>query len=238
MQKKLHCLLVDDEPISRDIIQSYISHLPFLEISCICEDAVDALSFLSENSVDLIFSDIEMPLMNGLDFVKSLSRKPAIIYITAHSEYAIDGFDIGITDFLSKPVEFDRFLLAVNRAVEYIRKTDVSSAADHDQNFSEFTFIKAQGKLLKVNMAEIIFIESNKDHLYIHTADVVHKILMTLKAMESELDPKKFFKIQRSFIINIDRIHSLFGNTVELTNKKVLSISPDRKEELYKILNI
>lgn len=238
MHKKLHCLLVEDEPISRDVIQGYISRLPFLEISCICEDAVDALSFMAENSVDLIFSDIEMPLMNGLEFVKSLSRMPAVIYITAHNEYAIDGFDIGIVDFLSKPVEFDRFLLAVNRAVEYVRQTNISTAADHDQDFSGFIFIKAQGKLLKVNMAEIIFIESNKDHLYIHTADIVHKILMTLKAMESELDPKKFFKIQRSFIINIECIHSLFGNTVELTNKKVLSISPDRKEELYKILKI
>jgi len=236
MQKKYNCLLVDDEPISRDIIESYIAQLPFLELVSICEDAIDAISFLSDHTVDIIFSDIQMPKMNGLDFVKSLRNKPAIIYITAYSEYAIEGFNIGVVDFLSKPVEFERFLLAVNRALEHVQTSDRSKHPQ--QKSSNDIFIKSQGRLIKVKIEDIIFIESNKDHLYIHTADSVHKILMTLKAMEAELDQKKFFKIQRSFIINIECIISLFGNTVELSNKKVLSISPDRKEDLYNLLKI
>lgn len=239
MKNKLNCLLVDDEPISRDIIESYIAQLPFLQLSSICEDAIDAISYLSNHTVDIIFSDIQMPKMNGLDFVKSLRNKPAIIYITAHNEYAIEGFNIGVVDFLSKPVEFDRFVIAVNRAVDHINKIENSNNIVADKPTpSSSIFIKAQGKLIKINFNDIIFIESDKDHLYIHTTTIVHKILMTLKAMEAELDLQKFFKIQRSFIINIDYIHSLFGNTVELSNKKVLSVSSDRKEELYALLNI
>lgn len=238
MQKKFSCLLVDDEPFSRDIVESYIAQLPFLELVSICEDAVDAIFFLSGNTVDIIFSDIQMPKMNGLDFVKSLRNKPAIIYITAYSKYAIEGFNIGVVDFLSKPVEFERFLLAVNRALEYVQTLDVSNLTHQQQESSHDIFIKSKGRLIKVKFTDIIFIESNKDHLYIHTSASVHKILMTLKAMEAELDPKTFFKIQRSFIINIGCITSLFGNTVELNNKKILSISPDRKENLYSLLRI
>ncbi|MCJ7932650.1 MAG: LytTR family DNA-binding domain-containing protein [Chryseobacterium sp.] len=236
MKTKIKCLLVDDEPISRDIIETYISRLPFLELSAVCEDAIDAIHYLSDNVVDIIFSDIQMPNMNGLDFIKSLQNKPAIIYVTAYNEYAIEGFNIGVVDFISKPIEFDRFVLAVNRAVDYLNKE--TKPVPEDRYSSQHIFIKSQGKNIRVNFSDIIFIESEKDYVYVHTVQQEYKTLMTLKSIENELDPKIFFKIQRSYIINLDYIHSFTGNLIELTNNKKLTVSPEKKEELFTILNI
>lgn len=235
MDNTLKCVVIDDEPIARTIIEKYVTLIPFLEIVASCEDAIDALSYISNNPVDIIFSDIQMPNISGLEFVKSLKNKAAVIFITAHCEYAIDGFDIGVVDFISKPFEFERFILAVNRAQDYLKKSVLN-----DTKKSDFIFIKTKGttKLVKVVTEDIIYIEVIKDYLKIVTKTEEYIMLMTIKGIEKLLNPNHFFKTHRSFIINIDAIHSFSGNIIEMKNMSEIPIVPNKKEELFMKLNI
>jgi two-component system, LytTR family, response regulator len=235
MYNTLKCVVIDDEPIARTIIEKYIKTLPFLEVVASCEDAIDALSYISNNPVDIIFSDIQMPNISGLEFVKSIKNKAAVIFITAHSEYAIDGFEIGVVDFISKPFEFERFILAVNRAQVYLKKN-----IQIDTNKSDVIYIKSKGttKLVKVVTDDIIYIEVIKDYLKIVTKTGVYMMLMTIKGIQKLLDPNQFFKTHRSFIINIDAIQSFSGNIIEMNNTSEIPIVQSKKEELFIKLNI
>ncbi len=234
MNNTLKCVIVDDEPIARTIIEKYSTLIPFLEVVSSCEDAIDALSYISNNPVDIIFSDIKMPNISGLEFVKSLKNKPAVILITAHSEYAIDGFDIGVVDFISKPFEFNRFVLAVNRAQDYLKKNTITETK------TDVIFIKSKGtsKLVKISVEDIIYIEVIKDYLKIVTKTEQYMMLMTIKGIEKLLNPNHFFKTHRSFIINIDAIHSFSGNIIEMNNASEIPIVQSKKEELFIKLNI
>lgn len=235
MDNTLKCVVIDDEPIARTIIEKYVTMVPFLEVVASCEDAIDALSYISNNPVDIIFSDIQMPNISGLEFVKSLKNKAAVIFITAHSEYAIDGFDIGVVDFISKPFEFERFILAVNRAQDYLKKNVLT-----DTKKSDVIFIKTKGtsKLVKVTTKDIIYIEVIKDYLKIVTNTEEFLMLMTIKGIQKLLNPNQFYKTHRSFIINIDAIHSFSGNIIEMNNKSEIPIVQSKKEELFIKLNI
>lgn len=235
MDNTLKCVVIDDEPIARTIIEKYVTMVPFLEVVASCEDAIDALSYISNNPVDIIFSDIQMPNISGLEFVKSLKNKAAVIFITAHSEYAIDGFDIGVVDFISKPFEIERFILAVNRAQDYLKKNILT-----DTKKSNVIFIKTKGtsKLVKVATKDIIYIEVIKDYLKIVTNKEEYMMLMTIKKIEKLLNPSLFFKTHRSFIINIDAIHSFSGNIIEMNNTSEIPIVQSKKEELFMKLNI
>lgn len=236
MDNTLKCIVIDDEPIARTIIEKYITIVPFLEVVASCEDAIDALLYISNNPVDIIFSDIQMPNISGLEFIKSLKKNnAAVIFITAHSEYAIDGFDIGVVDFISKPFEFERFILAVNRAQDYLKKNVLT-----DTKKSDVIYIKTKGtsKLVKVTTKDIIYIEVIKDYLKIVTKKEAYMMLMTIKGIEKLLNPNHFFKTHRSFIINIDAIHSFSGNIIEMNNTREIPIVQSKKEELFIKLNI
>lgn len=233
--EKLRCIVLDDEPIGREIIENFVKEIDFLELVDSFEDSVKALMFLENNKIDLIFSDIQMPKINGLDLVKSLENPPVIIFITAHRDFALDGFETGATDYLVKPVRFDRFLKAVNKAKDYINLKQNTTV--HQVN-SDRIFIKSDGKLTKILLDEILYVEAQGDYLKIVIQNETYTTLATLKSMDEVLTLPKFFRVQRSFIINLEAIRSLSGNMVELVNGKSISIALNKKEELFQLLGI
>jgi len=233
--EKLRCVVLDDEPIGREIIENFVKEIPFLKLIDSFGDSVEGLLFLQNNQVDIIFSDIQMPKINGLDLVKTLENPPVIIFITAHRDFALDGFETGATDYLVKPVRFDRFLKAVNKAKDYINLKQNSTV--HQVN-SDRIFIKSDGKLTKILLDEILYVEAQGDYLKIVINNESYTTLATLKSMDEVLTLPNFFRVQRSFIVNLEAIRSLNGNMVELVNGKSISIALNKKEELYQVLGI
>ncbi|MBB4807366.1 DNA-binding LytR/AlgR family response regulator [Chryseobacterium defluvii] len=236
MEKKIKCLVLDDEPLGREIIESFVNNTPFLELVGSYGKPFEALNFIQENPVDILLTDIEMPQLNGLQLINSLDKKPVIILITAYRDYALDGFDSGVVDYLVKPVSYDRFLKALVRAKEVLN-TKKNKQEDHADEIDRI-FIKADNQLVKLFFKDIIYIEALKDYLRIHVSEseryVTHS---TMKAMEEKLPPY-FFRIQRSYIINTKYIKSFYGNTVKLKIGENLPISLSQKTELYKKLGI
>lgn len=234
--KKLQCLVLDDEPLGREIIEDYVKQTPFLELAASFEKPLEALAFLRNNKIDILLSDIEMPQLNGLQFIEALETKPLIIFITAYREFAIDGFESGIVDYLVKPVGYDRFIKAILRAQDILNsKTGVTNVDGFD--IDRF-FIKSDNKLVKIFFKDIIYIEALKDYLRIHISDKERYIThSTMKAMEEKL-PTFFFRIQRSFIINTKHVKSIYGNTVQLSIGEPLTISLGNKSELFRKLGI
>ena len=236
MSEKLKCLVLDDEPLGREIIEEYVNKTPFLELSASFGKPLEALSYLQENKIDILLTDIEMPQLNGLQFIDSLKSKPLIIFITAYRDYAIEGFESGVVDYLVKPVAYNRFIKAITRAQESLK------AKEFVQTDNEFEldriFIKSDNKLVKIFFEDIVYIEVLKDYLRIHISEKERYIThSTMKAMEEKL-PDYFFRIQRSYIINTKYIKSFYGNTVKLSIGESLGISTNHKADLFKRLGI
>ncbi|SFD45807.1 LytR/AlgR family response regulator transcription factor [Flavobacterium phragmitis] len=233
--EKLKCIIVDDEPIARDIIESFITEVPYLELKASFGESAKALVYLEENAIDIVFSDIEMPKFTGLELAQSLTNPPVIIFITAHRNFALDGFETGASDYLVKPVRFDRFLKAVNRAKDYLLLKKTASV--HQIN-SDRIFIKSEGKLIKILLNEILYVEAQGDYLKFVINGGSYTTLGTLKAMEEVLKLPMFFRVQRSFILNLEAVRSLNGNMIELIDGKNISVALNKKEELYQLLGI
>lgn len=231
--KKLSCIILDDEPLGREIIEHFSSKISFLDVKKSFEDPIEAMLFLQEHTIDLLITDINMPQINGIELVQSLRHPPAIIFVTAHRDFALDGFDSGAIDYLVKPVRFERFLTAVNRVKE--RQKEVY---DTETVVRDFIFVKANGKLEKIIFAEIIYIEAQGDYLKIVTKNEHFVTLSTMKSFEEHLVIPEFLRVQRSFIVNVSAIQSFSGHTIELDNGKSISISVSKKEELFKILGV
>ncbi|HAY3536774.1 LytR/AlgR family response regulator transcription factor [Elizabethkingia anophelis] len=233
--EKLNCIIIDDEPLGREVIESFVQGIPFLSLIKSYGDPTEALLYLQNNTVDIVFSDIKMPKINGMELVKSLSNPPVIIFITAHRDFALDGFDTGATDYLVKPVRFDRFLKAVNRAKDYIALKQIPSI---QQVNTDRIFIKSEGKLVKILLDEILYVEAQGDYLKIVIDSATYTTQATLKSMEEILISPDFFRVQRSFILNTEAIRSVNANMVELINGKTISIALNKKDELFSLLGI
>lgn len=233
--KSLKCIIIDDEPLAREVVESFVKQIPFLELNESFGDSTEALMYLQMNDADIVFSDIQMPKINGMDLVKSLSNPPVIIFITAHRDFAIDGFETGATDYLVKPVRFDRFLKAVNKAKDYIGLKQASSIYKIK---SDRLFIKSEGRIIKISLDEIQYIEAQGDYIKIVITDQIFTTQVTLKSIEKILDPPKFFRVQRSFIVNLDLVRSVDGNIIELTNGKKITIAPSKRGRLFALLGI
>ncbi|PWN59184.1 LytR/AlgR family response regulator transcription factor [Chryseobacterium oncorhynchi] len=239
MSEKLRCIVIDDEPIGKELIVDFVKTIPFLELQASYDDPIDALTYLQSNEVDIIFSDIQMPKISGIDLIRSLTKPPSIIFITAHRDFALEGFENGVVDYLVKPVAYDRFLKAVNRAKERMQtasKTEVSSP--EAPNPVDRIFIKVNGKLVKVILDDILYVEALGDYLKIVTDTESFTTLATLKSMEDILVPPKFFRVQRSFIVKMTSIKSVSGNVIELNNGKAITIATTKKDELFSLLGI
>jgi two-component system LytT family response regulator len=233
---KLICIVIDDEPLGRVVIETFVKEISYLELSASFEDPVEALEYLHNNAVDIVFSDIQMPKISGMELLRSLVYPPVVIFITAHRDFALDGFEAGVTDYLVKPVRFDRFLKAVNRAKDKVTSSQIATL--QQQIHTDRIFIKSEGKLVRILFNEILYIEAQGDYLKIIIPSGSFTTQVTLKAMEEILNLPNFFRVQRSFILNLEAVRSINGNTVELTNGKSIAIALNKKEELFNLLGI
>jgi len=233
----IRCLIVDDEPIGREILENFAKKINFLEVVAVCEDPFEALEIMENEMVDLLLSDIQMPEINGLEFVRSLPSQPVIIFVTAHDNYAVNSFELGVTDYLLKPVSFQRFLKAINKArvqIENQRNVAVT-ASDGDR---DYFFVKSNNKLNKILYKEVEYVESIGDYIKIFTTGQPILSYSTLKSIESKLPSDQFVRVHNSYIISVNAVKAVDGNTVELLNGVSLPISKGRKEDLFAALHI
>ncbi|MBB5635231.1 DNA-binding LytR/AlgR family response regulator [Pedobacter cryoconitis] len=227
----IKCLIIDDEPLARETIEDYISKIPNLELIASCKHVFDALEHMQSDSVDLLFSDIHMPEVNGIDFIRSLQNPPYVIFISAYPNYAVDGFDLDALDYIVKPFPFERFLRAVNKASKIIYQKGKISDVPKNQHL----FVKDGHKLHRVMFDEICYVEGMKDYVKLVLKDRTIVTHLTMKRIEDQLPEDKFIRIQKSFIIKKDEIKSFNGNEIDLyTLKEKIPIGKLYKDALLK----
>ncbi|MEJ6614747.1 MAG: LytTR family DNA-binding domain-containing protein [Saprospiraceae bacterium] len=232
----IKAIIVDDEPLALDVLETYIAQLPELELVARCENALEAREVLKEHDVDLMFLDINMPQLTGIDFVKTLSVKPNFIFTTAHPYYAVEGFELNAIDYLMKPIPLERFMKAVNKVIN-MQLGETSAPEKKKENF---IFVKADKKLIKVNFDDILYIEGLKDYVIIRQKEGRIITLHTMKSLEAKLPDHIFKRIHRSYIVNIGEIDAIVGNMIELKEKsqvKHIPIGKNYREELLKVIN-
>lgn len=217
----MRCLIIDDEPAARDILRTYIADVNEVQLIGECKNALEARALLKENVADLLFLDINMPRLSGIDFLKTLNHPPKVILTTAYSEYALEGYELDVVDYLLKPFSFDRFLKAVDKAQ---RGLDITSPTE------QFITIKADGKLYRISYDEILFAESQGDYLTIHTKDKNITFYETMKSFSEQLPESHFVRIHRSFLIAISKVEYVEGNMVNIGGEE-LPIGKSYKEE-------
>ena len=214
----INCLIIDDEPLAINVIKNHIKEIDNINVIDTFNSAIDALNFMKSNTVDLLFLDINMPLLDGLDFIKSLDKKPMIIITTAYSEYAIKTYELEVLDYLVKPISFPRFLKAVNRAFKELNSNLTSNIKVAKR---AHIFIKVdKKKMQKIYLDEILIIESLRDYLKITTISNKYIIHSTLSSFTEKLPSNNFIRIHRSFTIAIDKIEAVQGNSVEIDGVK------------------
>ncbi len=209
---KIRCLIVDDEPPALDVLRAHITNTPMLEVAGECHNAMGAFDFLQRQRVDLLFLDIQMPRLLGTDLVKALNDPPKVIFTTAHREYAMDGFDLNAVDFLLKPISFDRFLKAVQKAVSHDTRIQKSEQAAPE--LPRFLYFRADRKMVKVLVEDINYIESLKDYVRINTSAQPIITKQTIMAIEEMLPSDEFVRVHRSFIVALKKVSSFSHNSV------------------------
>lgn len=234
---KTKCVIIDDEPIAREIIREYISKLDELEIIAEFKKATEAISFLNENKIDLLFLDINMPDINGINFARSLINPPAIIFTTAYREFAADGFELQAIDYLVKPIPFDRFLKAVNHYFKlHCKSAEMTKAETREKPEEEFILLKDSKKTHKVFLTDIKYIESDGDYIrfYLHNKKIM--VRGSLSSMEVTLPPTLFLRIHNSYMINLKKVNAITLYSVEIDGTE-LPISRSHKEKVLRILS-
>lgn len=210
---KIKCLSIDDEPLALQQIGAYIEKTPFLETVALCQSAFEALKYLSDNEVDLMFVDINMPDLNGMDFVKSLTQKPKIVFTTAYSEYAMEGFQVDAIDYILKPISYAIFLKAANKAKIWFELN--RKQTETIQTTVDCIFVKSEYKLIRIHLSEIKYIESSNEYIQIHLInDAPITTLIRLKTIEEQLPKDKFMRVHRSFIVNLDKVKVIERNRI------------------------
>src|SRR5688572_26726222 len=212
----LTCIIIEDEPLATKVLIDYISQVPFLQLKGDFKDAILATDFLRDNKVDLIFLDIHLPKLKGMAFLKTLTHPPAIIITTAYHQYAVEGFNLNVTDYLLKPFDFERFLVAVTK-VKSSHQTDAPrKSSESDKDSKEYLFLNVQKKKVKISFAEILYIESQREYVRIVTTRKEYLSKISTHEIESMLPAEQFKRVHRSFIISIDKIESYSAEEVEI----------------------
>ncbi|MAT52959.1 MAG: DNA-binding response regulator [Saprospirales bacterium] len=228
---KISCLVIDDEPVARKGLALYVEQTPFLELVGTCKSALEATSILHEQEVELLFLDIQMPELSGIDFMKSLEQPPAVIFTTAYRDYAIEGFELNALDYLVKPISFQRFLKAANKAqshFEMLRQQSPVAASERDDYF----FIKSDGQFIRIRLENVLYFESEKDYVFIYTRQKRYLTLLSLKQLEKELPEDRFLRVHRSFIVSLDKVELMEGNQVVIADRKI-PVSRTLQETIY-----
>jgi len=238
MSKQIKCIIVDDEPLSRELLENHIERIPFLDLVKSCADAFDAIDVLQTETIELLITDIQMPRINGLELIKSLSNPPFIIFATAFSNYAIEGYDLNAVDFLLKPISFERFLKAINKAKKDIDQKSGENVAANNKQQVQHLFVKDGLRLSKILFEDILYVEGMKDYIKIVTKQKNIVTYMRMKSIEEVLPENQFIRIHKSYIIHIPAIKSVLGNSIELVNNESIIISKQHKQELIERLGI
>lgn len=216
----MNCIALDDEPLALDIIEAYVKKHPELHLVACCNNAAEASEILKKQSIDLMFLDIQMPGINGLNFIRSLEQKPLFMFTTAYSEYAIDGFELDAIDYLLKPIAYDRFEKAVEKAKEYYSIKNNLDVIESDLE-NEYIFVKANQQLVKLSYGEILYVEAFADYVKIFLNDRKIVTLQTMKKMESKLPKDIFSRVHRSFIVNRKAVESFSTSICEVNGVKI-----------------
>lgn len=225
------CLIVDDEALARQLIETHLTQIPELELVHACSSAIEAGQFLKSNKVDLLFLDIQMPALSGIDFLKSLVHPPKIIFTTAYSEFAIEGYELNVVDYLLKPITFHRFSKAVSKVIEILDLENQIKEPSVIHTHNTSIVIKSGYQLIKIDLADILYIEGLHKYVKIVTKEKNYTSLIGLTAFENELPNDKFYRCHRSFIVNVQKIQVIDGNQA-LIHSFHIPISKNNKEEL------
>ncbi|HZH36000.1 MAG TPA: LytTR family DNA-binding domain-containing protein [Flavisolibacter sp.] len=217
------CIIVDDEPMARDVIRRYVEQTPMLVLQGEFGNAIDASIFLHDHPVDMMFLDIQMPQLTGTEFVRSLRRAPKVIFTTAHKEYAYEGFELDVTDYLLKPVRFDRFLKAVSKALpqKSSQDTNVTALTEDAAIAPSFIYLRVERKMVKLLLDDVLYIESDKDYVKLFTGKGFVITRQTIASVEAMLPASQFVRIHRSYIVSLNKIKSFTNESVEVGNKEL-----------------
>ena len=252
--KKIRCLIVEDEPIAQEIIETFIGRLPFLELVAKTNNVFEAYDELSRNAIDLIFCDIEMPQISGLEFLKSLPQRPQVVMTTAFHQYAHEGFELDVTDYLLKPIAFERFLRAVQKVKERFEAKEIlgqrrqgnpeislpkppgEETGTPRSNAEEHIFVKEDGNLVKIQFTDIQYVEAMKDYVKIYVENRFIVTYLTMKKMEESLPLAMFARVHKSYIANLSKIKGISGNMLGLLSNVQIPIGMQYRESLLERL--
>jgi two-component system LytT family response regulator len=215
---KIRCIIIEDEPLAVKVLSDYIAQVPFLQLQTTCKDAILATDYLRHNTTDLIFLDIHLPKLKGMAFLKTLTNTPAVIITTAYHQYAVEGFDLNVTDYLLKPIEFERFLIAVNKVINL--RTEKQPPVENRET-KDCIFLNIQKKKVKLLFAEILFIESQREYIRIVTTKKEYTSKMSTHEIEQLLPVHLFKRVHRSFIVSVGKIESYTAETVEVNGVSI-----------------
>ena len=226
---KLKCIIVDDEPLAQEVLERYLENIRELELVTKCNNALEAFEVLNHENIDLMFLDISMPVISGIDFLRSLRKSPAVIITTAHPDFALQGYELDVVDYLVKPVSLERFMKAVNKALDRVKQ----HAPSEISNKADFMFVKSDQKLIRINFSDISYIEGMKDYVKIFTKEKMIVTLHTMKFFESSLPSDSFIRVHKSYIVNASAIKSIAGNELELQQARI-PIGSSYKDQLMR----
>jgi len=230
------CIIADDHLVERALLSSYINKIPSLKLVAECKTGLEVLSILKDQPIDIVFSDVDMPNLTGIELVKTLKNPPVFVFISSYPEYAAEGYNLDIIDFAVKPISFDRFVKAVNKSIEYIelKKTaSLSTATIQNESTEDYFFIKDNKGVTRVNNNNVLYIESMGDFSKIYTQDQkTMVILVGLKNVETQLQSKKFIRVHKQYLVNAEHIIQVLANEIILTNKVSIPLSNAYKQTL------
>jgi DNA-binding LytR/AlgR family response regulator len=232
----INCVIIDDEPLAREGMSSYVREVDFLKLIGVCENPLELTKILDQQTVDLIFLDIQMPKMNGLDFLKTVPNPPIVIITTAYPTYAIEGFQLNVLDYLLKPITFDRFFKSVTKAKDYYHLINRPVPAAGADPSADYFFIRCGSKYEKIYFNQILYVEGMQNYITIYTEKGKFVTLLYLKNLEENLDPRSFIRVHKSYIVSIDKIEAIEGNEIFIQSHRIPMSRNYRDEVLQRVV--
>jgi two-component system, LytTR family, response regulator len=227
MNSITRCMIIEDEPLAQNVLRKYIGQLPSLELAAVCSDAFEAQAQVQTKNIQLLFLDVNLPKLSGINFLKTLPYPPLVIFTTAYPEFAVEGFEVNAIDYLLKPYSFERFMKAVNKALEKIQ-----SPVPEQRNSNNFIFLKADKKVYKIDFDDILYAEATGDYVKVFTKDRHYLASITLKKLHEELPASGFIRVHKSYIVSTSKIRFFEGNYIKVSNADI-PIGAAYRDEIY-----
>ncbi|MEM9824406.1 MAG: LytTR family DNA-binding domain-containing protein [Bacteroidota bacterium] len=237
---KINCLIVDDERPALQLLSAYLDKIPHLQLIDTCESGLEALTILQKDTIDLLLLDVQMPHLTGLELLQSLTRPPVVILTTAHREFAVEGFELDVADYLVKPFSFNRFVKAINKATKRLQPKKEKAKLTNPKEASQSErslFIKTAHKIEQLSLEDILYLESMREYIRIHTKEKRYLVHQTMNNMEEKLSDARFIRVHRSYLIAFDRIDSIQGNTLKI-NGQVIPIGGSYRKAFFEQIKL